>query len=100
MERAYKARKIMAVSYTHLDVYKRQHQCRPGAGQIAFRQVRVSAVQIVRRHHAQHRVTQKFQPLIALGTLGLVLVGVRAVGQGVLQQCPIRKAIAQLFRCV
>ena len=73
------------------------HQGRPGAGQIPFRQVGVGAEQVVGHDHTKHRVPQKFQPLIALQSLGLVLVGVGAVGEGVFQKGPVGKPVTQLF---
>ena len=73
------------------------HQGRPGAGQVPLGQVGLGAEQKVRRHHAQHRVAQKFQPLVALQPLAPVLVGVGAVGQRPLQQRPVREGVTQFF---
>jgi hypothetical protein len=57
----------------------------------------VHRVKIRRRHHAQHGVAQKFQPLVAGIALGPVFVGVGAVGQGVDKKALIPEAVAQLF---
>ena len=57
----------------------------------------MGAEQVVRRHHTQHGVSQKLQPLIALAPSRLVLVGVGAVGQSVFQQGPLVEAVTQLF---
>ena len=73
------------------------HQGGPGAGQIPLRQVGVGAVQVVGHHHAQHRIPQKLQPLVALHPFGPVLIGIGAVGEGVFQQGPVGKPITQLL---
>ena len=73
------------------------HQRGADAGQLALRQVGVLAVQIVRRHEAQHRVAQKLQPLVAGDAHAPVLVGVGAVVQGAAQQLTVGERIAQPF---
>ena len=72
------------------------HQGRPGPGQFPLRQIRVIAVQVVGHHHAQDRVTQELQPLVALEA-SPALIGTGTVGQRIFQQRRIPKFIAQLF---
>ena len=81
----------------HLHQAALTHQGRPGTGQVALRQVRMGPVEIVGGDHAQHRVPQELQPLVALSAGVLVLIGVGAVSQCVLQQGPVLKGIAQLL---
>ena len=71
------------------------HQRGADTGQLTFRQVRMLAVQKVRRHEAQHRIPQKLQPLVAADAHGAVLVGVGAVVQRSAQQLLILELIAQ-----
>ena len=71
------------------------HQGSPGAGELPLRHVRVGAEQVFRHDQPQHGVAQELQPLIAGDALRPVLVGVGAVGQGVLQQFRIMEAVSQ-----
>ena len=73
------------------------HQRGADAGQLALRQIRMLAVQMLRRYEAQHRVAQKLQPLVAADAHGAVLVGVGAVIQRPPQQRRIVEPIAQPF---
>ena len=54
------------------------------------------AVEVVGHHQTQDRIPQELQPLVA-GQAPPMLVGIGAVGQGVLQQSPVPKGIADLF---
>jgi hypothetical protein len=52
--------------------------------------------EVLRRDEPQHAVAQKLQPFVAAGA-ALVLVGVGAVVQRLLQQSPPAEPVAQLF---
>ena len=75
-------------------------QRRTDAGQVALRQVGVLFIQMLGGDEAQHRVAQKFQPLVAGDVRAAMLVGIGAVVQGRLQQRRVAERIAQLlFQC-
>ena len=65
------------------------------AGQVAFGQVGEGAVEVVGHDHAQHGVAQKFQAFVAADAAQVVLVGVGAVGQGMIQQLGILELVSQ-----
>ena len=73
------------------------HQRRPDAGQVPLRQVGMLDEQKFRRHEAQHGVSQKLQPLVAVQPGGAVLVGVGAVAQRLGQQGRIPERVIQFF---
>ena len=73
------------------------YQRRPDPGQIPLRQVRVPGEEILRRHKAEHAVTQEFQALVAEKVCAAVLVGIRAVAQRLFEQRRIFEMILQLF---
>ena len=89
------AAQIQALGHFHQAVLT--HQGRPDAGQVPFRQVWTGAVKMVRHHQAQDGVSQKFQPLVAVGVTSPVLVGIGTVGEGVLQQAFVLEGIAEFF---
>ena len=72
------------------------HERRADARQIALGQIRVAVEQIVRRHHAEHGVAQKLQPLVA-AEAAAVLVGVGAVVERALEQLLVFKRVIQPF---
>ncbi|MPN54540.1 hypothetical protein SDC9_202210 [bioreactor metagenome] len=69
----------------------------PQPGQAALGEVRAGSVEVLGHHHAQHRITQKLQPLIAAQSGVPVLIGIRAVGKGVAEQVYVPKRISELF---
>ena len=81
----------------HLHQTPLAHQSRPGAGELPLGHIGVRAVQVVGHHHAQHRVPQKLQPLVAGDSPAPVLVGVGTVVQRPLQQLSVLECIAQLL---
>lgn len=72
------------------------HERRADARQVALGQIRVAVEQIVRRHHAEHGVAQKLQPLVA-AEAAAVLVGVGAVVERALEQFLVFKRVIQPF---
>ena len=60
-------------------------------------QLRFAAVERVRHHEAEHRVAQKLQPLVALAAVAAVLVGIRAVREGIHQQLLVAEGIIKFF---
>ena len=50
-----------------------------------------------RRHEAQHRISQEFQPLVAVQPGGAVLVGVGSVAQRLGQQGRVPEGVIQFF---
>ena len=70
------------------------HHIRPHPGQLALRAILEMMVQIVRHHHAQDGVPQKFQPLVAGQAVVPALVGVGGMSQGILQQRNILKPVS------
>ena len=70
------------------------HQLGAKPGHPPLRDRRLLPIEKVRRHMAQDRVAQEFQPLIALAAIVPPLVGVGTVGQGRLQQTPVPEAIS------
>ena len=70
------------------------HIC-PHPGQLALGAVGEAVKQEFRHQHTQHAVSQKLQPLVAQQAVVPALIGVGGVGQGILQEGDILKAITQ-----
>ena len=73
------------------------HEQRADARQLPLRRGRMLGKQILRRHKAEHAVTQEFQALVAEKVCAAVLVGIRAVAQRLFEQRRIFEMILQLF---
>ena len=65
----------------------------PGPGQNALGRRRITTEEPVRHDQAQHRVTQKLQPLVVL--LQAPFVGEGAVGQGLIKQRPVLEPVTE-----
>jgi predicted branched-subunit amino acid permease len=63
-------------------------------GQLSFRAIGEFSIQIIRYGHAQNRIPQELQPLIAHQSVVPSLIGIRGMGQSILQQSDILKPIA------
>ena len=73
------------------------NELRPQPGHTALRQLRETPVQLIRHDHAQHRVSQKLQALVALAAAAAVLVSVGAVSKRRHQQSAVTEAVTQFF---
>ena len=69
------------------------HIC-PHPGQLALGTVGEIPEQILRHQHAQHTVAQELQPLVAEQAVVPALIGIGGVGQGIVQQLDVLKAVA------
>ena len=72
------------------------HEQRADARQLPLRRGRMLGKQILRRHKAEHAVTQEFQALVAEKVCAAVLVGIGAVAQSLGEQGSAAEAVAQL----
>ena len=79
----------------HLGQVGLTHQICSNPAELPLRPVGESAVEMLRRNHAQDGIPQKLQPLVAGQAVPPALVGIGAVGQGILQKGNITKMIAQ-----
>ena len=86
-----------AQEFRHLIQALLTDQGRPDPGQIPLRQLAVGLEEELRRHKAQHAVSQELQPLVAADLGAPVLVGIGAVVKGLAEQRPVPEGVAQLL---
>lgn len=83
---------IQGLGHQHQAVFA--DQIGANAGEIPLWEVGERAVEVFRHNHSENGVSQKFQPLVAADAAQVVLIGVGAVGQGVVQQGGILEMVS------